>query len=104
MAYAIIRTGGKQFRVTPGDVVRVPSLAGKNEGDTVEFGEVLVASDDGGVRLGAPILDGARVTGTVLKSGRAPKIIVFKFKRRKQYKRKQGHRQGFTAVKIDSIA
>ena len=104
MAYAIIRTGGKQFRVTAGDVVRVPSLADKSEGDAVEFNEVLVSADDNGVRFGSPLVDGARVTGTVVKSGRGPKIIVFKFKRRKQYKRKQGHRQGFTAVKIDSIA
>lgn len=104
MAYAIIRTGGKQFRVSPGDVVRVPSLSGKNEGDSVEFTEVLAAGDESSVRLGAPTVDGARVTGTVLKNGRGPKIIVFKFKRRKQYKRKQGHRQGFTAVKIEAIA
>ena len=104
MAYAIIRTGGKQFRVTAGDVVRIPSLAGKNEGDTVEFNDVLVSADDNGVRFGSPLVDGARVTGTVVKHGRGPKIIVFKFKRRKQYKRKQGHRQDFTAVKIDTLA
>ena len=104
MAYAIIRTGGKQFRVSPGDVIRIPTLADKNEGDTVEFDEVLVAGSDDGVRIGAPTLAGARVTATVLKNGRGPKIIVFKFKRRKQYKRTKGHRQGFTAVKIDSIA
>jgi large subunit ribosomal protein L21 len=104
MAYAIIRTGGKQYRVSPGDVVRIPTLAGKNEGDTVEFDEILVAGDDDGIRIGAPVVDGARVTGTVIKNGRGPKIIVFKFKRRKQFKRTKGHRQGFTAVKIDSIA
>jgi len=104
MTYAIIRTGGKQFRVSPGDVIRVPTLADKNEGDTVEFDEVLVAGSDDGVRIGAPTLAGARVTATVLKNGRAPKIIVFKFKRRKHYKRTKGHRQGFTAVKIDSVA
>jgi large subunit ribosomal protein L21 len=103
MAYAIIRTGGKQFRVTPGDVVRVPSLSDKNEGDTVEF-EVLVASDDNGVKIGAPVVEGVKATGTVVKNGRGPKIIVFKFKRRKQFKRIKGHRQGFTAVKIDAIA
>jgi large subunit ribosomal protein L21 len=104
MAYAIIRTGGKQFRVSPGEIVRVPTLAGKNEGDAVEFTEVLVAGDDNGVRIGAPVLDNGRVTGTVVKNGRGPKIIVFKFKRRKHFKRKKGHRQGFTAVKIDAIA
>ncbi len=103
MAYAIIRTGGKQFRVSPGDVVRVPSLADKKEGDAVEF-EVLVSGDENGVQIGAPVLDGAKVSGTVVKHGRSPKIIVFKFKRRKQYKRTKGHRQGFTSVKIEAFA
>ena len=103
MAYAVIRTGGKQFRVAPGEVVRIPALADKSAGDSVEFTEVLVSGDDNGIRLGAPFVDGARVTGTVMGQGRAPKIIVFKFKRRKQYKRKIGHRQGFTTVKIDGI-
>jgi large subunit ribosomal protein L21 len=103
MSYAIIRTGGKQFRVCPGDVVHIPTLADKNEGDRVEFDEVLVSGDSNGARIGAPTIAGARVTATVLKNGRGPKIIVFKFKRRKHYKRTKGHRQGFTAVKIDSI-
>ncbi len=104
MAYAIIRTGGKQFRVSPGDIVRVPNLADKKEGDKVEFEDVLIAGDDKGVRIGAPAVSGARVTATVLKNGRGEKIIVFKFKKRKHFKRTKGHRQGFTAVKIDSIA
>jgi len=104
MSYAIIRTGGKQFRVSPGDVVRVPTLADKNEGDKIEFDQILVSGDDDGVRIGAPTIAGARVTATVLKNGRGPKIIVFKFKRRKHYKRTKGHRQGFTAIKIESIA
>ena len=104
MAYAIIRSGGKQFRVQSGDVLRVPSLADKNAGDVVDFGEVLATGGDNGVTIGAPLIDGAKVTGTVIKQGRAPKIIVFKFKRRKQYKKTKGHRQGFTAVKIDAVA
>ena len=104
MAYAIIRSGGKQFRVQSGEVVRVPSIADKNAGDAVEFGEVLATGGDGGVTIGAPLVSGAKVTGTVIKQGRAPKIIVFKFKRRKQYKKTKGHRQGFTAVKIDVVA
>lgn|SRR5262245_59627488 len=104
MAYAIIRTGGKQYRVSPGDIIRIPSLADKSEGDKVEFGEVLAAGDDKGVRIGAPTISGASVTARVVKQGRSPKIIVFKFKRRKHYKRKHGHRQGFTAVKIEAIA
>ena len=104
MSYAIIRAGGKQFRVSPGDVIRVPTLADKNEGDKIEFDEVLVSGDDAGVRIGAPTIAGARVTATVVKNGRGPKIIVFKFKRRKHYKRIKGHRQGFTSIKIESIA
>jgi large subunit ribosomal protein L21 len=104
VAYAIIRTGGKQFRVSPGDVVRVPSLAGKNAGDSVEFTDVLATDDDQGLRIGSPVLEGALVTGIVVKNGRGSKIIVFKFKRRKHYRRKQGHRQGYTTVKIEAIA
>ena len=104
MAYAIIRTGGKQFLVSPGDIIRIPTLADKNEGDTVEFNDILVSGADDGLRIGAPTVAGARVSATVLKNGRGSKIIVFKFKRRKQFKRTKGHRQGFTAIKIDSIA
>jgi large subunit ribosomal protein L21 len=100
MAYAIIRSGGKQFRVEEGATVRLPSLAGE-AGETVEFEVLVVGGDE--VRVGAPAVEGARVTGTVVAHGRDAKIIVFKKKRRKQYKRTQGHRQGFTAVKIDSI-
>ena len=102
MAYVIIRSGGKQFRVSPGEVVRVPSIADKNAGDAVEF-EVLTAGDDNGVRIGNPTISGASVTGTVVKHGRGPKIIVFKFKRRKHFKKTKGHRQGFTEVKIESV-
>jgi large subunit ribosomal protein L21 len=103
LAFAVIRTGGKQFQVSPGDIVRIPSLAGKGAGDQVEFTEVLAAVNDHGVLIGTPTVKGARVLATVVDQGRAPKIIVFKFKRRKQYKRKQGHRQGYTSVKIESI-
>ena len=103
MAYAIIRSGGKQFRVSAGEIVRVPSLADKNEGDAVEF-EVLATGDGGNVQIGNPVLAGAKVTGTVVKNARGPKIIVFKFKRRKSFKKIKGHRQGFTAVKIDAVA
>jgi large subunit ribosomal protein L21 len=103
MSYAIIRTGGKQFRVEEGGTVRVPSLDAQ-AGETVEFEALVVGGGDGGeTRVGTPAVDGARVTGTVVEHGRDAKIIVFKKKRRKQYKRTRGHRQGFTAVKIDSI-
>ena len=102
MPYAIIRTGGKQYRVQPGQTIRVPSLEG-DEGARVEFGEVLLGSDDTEVRTGAPLLDGAKVTGEIVRHGRGDKIVVFKFKRRKNYARKQGHRQGFTEVRITDI-
>jgi large subunit ribosomal protein L21 len=104
VAYAIFRTGGKQFRVSPGEVVRIPSVSGKNAGDTIEFEDVLAADLEGGLRLGAPIVDGARVTATVIRNGRSPKIIVYRYKRRKQYKRTLGHRQGFTEIKIESVS
>jgi large subunit ribosomal protein L21 len=102
MPYAIIRTGGKQYRVEPGQRIRVPSLAGE-EGSRVEFGDVLLGGDDDDVRAGAPTIDGAKVTGEIVRQGRGDKIVVFKFKRRKNYARKQGHRQGFTEVRIDDI-
>ncbi len=101
MAYAIIEAGGKQFRVTEGEVVRVPSITAE-VGASVQF-DALLAGDDQQVEVGAPALDGRRVTATVLEHGRAPKIIVFKKKRRKQYKKTHGHRQNFTAVRIDSV-
>lgn len=101
MAYAIIRSGGKQFRVEEGATVRLPSIE-KEAGEVVEL-EALVVTGDGGVQVGSPAVDGARVTGTVVDHGRGEKVIVFKKKRRKQYKRKQGHRQNYTTVKIDSI-
>ena len=101
MSYAIIRSGGKQFRVAEGETVRLPSL-NEEAGKTVEF-DVLVVGGDNETRVGAPTVDGARVAGTIVEHGRGDKIIVFKMKRRKQYKRTQGHRQNYTAVKIDSI-
>ncbi len=101
MSYAIIRTGDKQFRVTPGAVVRVPSIDGE-VGSTQSF-DVLVYGDGNAVQVGAPVVGGIGAHGTILEHGRDSKIIVFKMKRRKGYKRKQGHRQGFTAVRIDSI-
>ena len=101
MSYAIIRSGGKQFRVAEGETVRLPSL-NEEAGKTVEF-DVLVLGGDNETRVGSPIVDGARVAGTIVEHGRGDKIIVFKKKRRKQYKRTQGHRQNYTAVKIDTI-
>lgn len=101
MAVAIIRTGGKQFRVEKGAKIRVPALK-QEVGASVDL-EVLATSDDKDTKVGAPLVDGAKVTATVVDHGRAPKIVVFKKKRRKHYKRTKGHRQGFTTLRIESI-
>ena len=103
MSYAIIRTGGKQFRVQPGQTIRIPSLVG-DPGAQVEFNDVLLGSDGNNVRTGVPTLSGAKVTGEIVKHGRGEKIVIFKFKRRKNYARKTGHRQGFTEVRINDIS
>jgi large subunit ribosomal protein L21 len=101
VAYAIIQSGGKQFRVAQGEVVRLPSIAAK-VGESVEL-DVLAKGDAQSIDIGSPLVEGARVSATVIEHGRGQKVIVFKKKRRKQYKKKHGHRQDFTAVKIDSI-
>jgi len=97
--YAVIRTGGKQYRVAPGDVVKVESLTASEDG-SVEFGDVLAFSGESG-SLSVP--QSAKVLGTVVGQGRGDKVLVFHFKRKKQYKKLQGHRQGFTAVRISEI-
>jgi large subunit ribosomal protein L21 len=98
--YAVIRAGGKQYRVSPGDVVNIEKLPAA-DGDTIEFNDVLaVSSQEGSIGPGA----GAVVSGQVMESGRADKILVFHFKRKKQYKKIYGHRQPFTAVRITEIA
>jgi large subunit ribosomal protein L21 len=103
MTYAIIRTGGRQFRVEPGKTYKFPTLGG-DEGGEVEFNDVLLGSDGSTVKTGAPTINGAKVVGEIVRHGRGEKIVVFKFKRRKNYARKQGHRQGFTEVKINDIS
>jgi large subunit ribosomal protein L21 len=100
--YAVIRTGGKQYRVSQGDTLRVEKLA-VEKGAQVELGEVLLVGGDGGVKVGQPLLSGAKVLAEVLAQGRGKKIIVYKFKRRKNYRRKQGHRQDYTMLKITGI-
>jgi large subunit ribosomal protein L21 len=102
MSYAIIRSGGKQFRVEEGATVRVP-LMNRLAGESVELDVLMVAAGDDAPQTGAPLVEGIRVAATIVDHGRDDKIIVFKKKRRKQYKRKQGHRQGYTTLKIDSI-
>lgn len=103
MAYAIIQTGGRQFRVQPGDVVDV-ELLGVEAGQKTAFEEVLLASDDSGVKIGAPLLAGAKVTAEVLEDIKGPKLVSYKFRRRKGYHRTVGHRQKLTRVKIAEIA
>ena len=100
--YAIIETGGKQYRVAPGDEIRVETLPGDVNGP-VEFARVLAVSKDNGDVLAGTEVAGARVTGTITANGRAKKVTVFKFKRKKQYKRTIGHRQNYTQVKISEI-
>lgn len=100
--YAVFRTGGKQFRAEPGSRIRIPSMEA-DPGDTVTFDEVLLASDGDDVTVGGPTVEGAKVTAEVVRHGKDKKIIVFKRKRRKGYRRKQGHRQRFTEIEIDEI-
>jgi large subunit ribosomal protein L21 len=100
--YAIIRSGDKQFRAEPGMTIRVPSVDAE-VGQTITFDEVLVAGTDDGTQVGTPTVAGASVTGEVMRHGKDKKVIIFKWKRRKNYRRKQGHRQKFTEVRIGEI-
>ncbi len=102
MEYAIIKTGGKQYRVAPGDVIAVEKLDGE-PGTELHFDEVLLTSRDGSVQVGTPTVAGVRVTAQVLRQGRAKKILIFKKKRRKNYRRRQGHRQAQTTVRVAAI-
>jgi large subunit ribosomal protein L21 len=103
MSYAIIKTGGKQFRAEPGKSLRLPTMLG-DAGTKVEFNDVLLGSDGSTVKAGVPTIKGAKVTGEIVKHGLGEKIVVFKFRRRKNYAKKQGHRQGFTEVRIHDIS
>ena len=100
--FAIVKTGGKQYRVAPGDILRVERLPGER-GDEILLDEVLLVADGYTIQVGQPLVEGARVVGEILRQGRAKKIIVFKKKRRKKYRRKQGHRQLFTAFQVREI-
>ena len=99
---AIIETGGKQFKVAADTTIRVPSLAGE-PGDTITLDRVLYAADGDAVHIGTPVVAGASVEAEIVKHGRGRKIIVFKYKRRKRYRRKQGHRQNFTELRITDV-
>lgn len=100
--FAVIKTGGKQYVVRPGDKIRVEKIEG-NLGETVEISEVLLINKDGEVKLGTPLIEGAKVIASIVEQGRSPKIIVFKKKPKKGYKRKKGHRQFFTTLEIKEI-
>ena len=101
--YAIIRTGGKQHKVSKGDVLKVEKLE-KKVGEKVEFEEVLlVGGDKAGFKIGQPTVADAKVVATVVSEGKTKKVLVFKKKKRKQYRRTQGHRQNYTAVKVEDI-
>jgi large subunit ribosomal protein L21 len=100
--YAVIRTGGKQYRVAEGDVVIIEKLDAK-ENEEVTFDEVLLVADDSGVKVGKPLVEGAKVTATVEAQKKAKKILVFKYKAKSNYRRRQGHRQPYTKVKIEKI-
>ena len=101
--YAVVRSGGKQYRVSPGGSVRVEKLAGE-VGSKVTLDEVLMIGGEGDVKIGTPTVDGASVSGTITAQGRGDKIRVFKMKRRKGYRRTQGHRQDYTEIAIDGIS
>jgi large subunit ribosomal protein L21 len=100
--FAVVRTGGKQFRVEPGTSVRVEKLDGA-VGDSIELPEVLLVGEKDSATIGTPLVNGAKVKGTITAQGRGPKITVFKMKRRKGYRRKSGHRQSFTEIRVDQI-
>ena len=102
MPFAIVQTGGKQHRVEPGQIIEVEKLA-VDEGETVELTDVLLVSDDSGMRQGRPLVDGAKVVARVVKQDRGPKIIVFKYKPKVRYRKKTGHRQSITRLAIEDI-
>jgi large subunit ribosomal protein L21 len=102
MAYAVIRTGGKQYRVSPGSTFTVEKLAG-DPGQEVRFDEVLLRGDGGSVTVGQPLVDGASVTGVIVRQDRGPRILVYKKKRRKNYRRRRGHRQWETTVRVTEV-
>jgi len=100
--YAVVSSGGKQYKVEPGETLRIEKISGE-VGSPISFDNVLMFADGEKVKVGQPVLENAMVSGHIVEQGKAKKILVFKYKRRKRYRRKQGHRQLFTMVKIDSI-
>ena len=100
--YAVLKTGGKQYKVAEGDVIYIEKL-GLSENETYTFTEVLAIGSDDGIKVGAPYVDGATVTAKAIKEGRSKKVIVYKYKPKKGYHKKQGHRQAYTKVQIEKI-
>ena len=100
--YAVVAAGGKQYKVEEGDILRIEKVTG-NVGDALTFDKVLLISDGDNLTIGQPMVEKALVNAQIVEQSKSKKIIVFKYKRRKRYRRKQGHRQFYTAVKIDSI-
>lgn len=101
--YAVIRSGGKQYRVSPGQTIRLEKVGG-DVGSKVELGEVLLVENEGNLQVGAPLVANAKIEATIVETDRSKKILIFKKKRKKQYRRTRGHRQDFTAVRIDRIS
>ncbi|MFN2339966.1 MAG: 50S ribosomal protein L21 [Halanaerobium sp.] len=100
--YAIIKTGGKQYRVEEGQIIKIEKLSAE-EGDNVEFDQVLALSDDNGFTAGSPMVEGASVKGKVIEQGKNKKIVVFKYKPKIRYRKKTGHRQPYTKVLVEDI-
>ena len=101
--YAVIETGGKQYRVQEGDVVTVEKLCA-DAGSKIEFDKVLVLGEGTDIKVGTPYIDGVKVFGNVIENGKGKKVIIFKYKAKKDYRKKQGHRQPYTMVKIESLS
>lgn len=100
--YAIVETGGKQYKVTEGDIIRVEKLAAE-AGEKVELDKVLVLGEGADIKVGTPYIEGAKVVGEIVENGKGQKVIIFKYKAKKDYRKKQGHRQPYTMIKIESL-
>jgi large subunit ribosomal protein L21 len=100
--YAVVHTGGKQYKVQKGETLRIEKIPGE-VGSAVTFDKVLMVADGEAIRVGQPVLENAKVQASIVEQDKAKKILVFKYKRRKRYRRKQGHRQPYTAIRIDGI-
>lgn len=101
--YAVIKTGGKQYRVSEGSILEIEKING-SQGDEISFDDVLMVSKSGDVKVGTPVVEGAKVTGEIITQTKGPKITVFKMKRRKGFRKKTGHRQQLTLLKIKGIS